>query len=79
MMRRTFLTSSLAASALAATAAGSYLQGAQGPVDEKGREFYHTPALSAVEWATEETLRRFFPGCVGAGSEPLENRSRRNI
>ena len=39
-MRRTFLTSSLAASALAATAASSYLQGAQGPGDGKGREFY---------------------------------------
>ena len=40
MMRRTFLTSSLAASALAATAASSYLQGAQGSGDGKGREFY---------------------------------------
>ena len=40
MKRRTFLASSLAASALAATAAGNYLQGAQGTADEKGREFY---------------------------------------
>ena len=39
-MRRTFLASSLAASALAATAASSYLQGAQGPGSSKSPEFY---------------------------------------
>jgi NIPSNAP protein len=40
MERRTFLASTLAASALAATAPHSYLQGAQETAEGKGREFY---------------------------------------
>jgi hypothetical protein len=43
-MRRTFLASSMAASALAATGASTFLQSAQGPTEgkseAKGREFY---------------------------------------
>jgi hypothetical protein len=40
MERRTFLASTLTASALAATAPRSYLQGAQETAEGKGREFY---------------------------------------
>ncbi len=40
MKRRTFLTSSLAASALAVTAPGSVLEAAQGTPQTNGREFY---------------------------------------
>jgi hypothetical protein len=41
MERRKFLASTLAASALAVTAPGSALEGAQGSMmDKKGREFY---------------------------------------
>ena len=40
MERRTFLASSLAASALAVTAPGSALEAAQGNMSAKGREFY---------------------------------------
>src|ERR1700723_754167 len=40
MERRTFLASTLAASALAVTAPGSALEAAQGNMMPKGREFY---------------------------------------
>src|ERR1700733_2035597 len=40
MERRTFLASSLAASALAVTAPGGVLEAAQGNMAAKGREFY---------------------------------------
>jgi len=40
MERRKFLASSLAASALAVTTPGSYLEAAQGAAQGKGREFY---------------------------------------
>src|SRR5579864_6743495 len=40
MERRKFLASSLAASALAASAPGSFAEAAQGATQSKGREFY---------------------------------------
>src|ERR1700730_17072641 len=60
MERRTFLASTLAASALAATAPGGYLQGAQESAEGKGREFYQLRRYHLISGPHKKMCEAFF-------------------
>ena len=76
MERRTFLTSTLAASALAATAPRSYLQGAQETAEGKGREFYQLRRYHLISGPQRKICDDFFrdalvPALNRLGSSPI--------
>jgi hypothetical protein len=60
MKRRTFLASSLAASTLTAMAPVSYLRGAQGTVEGRGREFYQLRRYHLISGPQRKLCDDFF-------------------
>ena len=65
MERRTFLASSLAASALAVTAPGGVLEAAQGNMMAKGREFYQLRRYHINSGPQRKLCDDFFRDALG--------------
>src|ERR1700719_4309604 len=64
MQRRRFLASSLAASALAVTPSGSYLEAAEDSTTKNGREFYQLRRYHVISGPQRKLCDDFFSGVL---------------